>query len=85
VVLNCGYGQGYSVLEVIEMVKRVSGVDFETRLCPRRAGDPAALVAAASRIRETLGWTPRCDDLEQIVTQALAWERGLMAKMDTSG
>lgn len=85
VVLNCGYGQGYSVLEVIEMVKRVSGVDFETRLCPRRAGDPAALVAAASRIRETLGWTPHCDDLEQIVTQALAWERGLMAKMGASG
>ena len=48
------------------------------------AGDPAALVAAASKIRETLGWTPRCDDLEQIVTQALNWERGLMAKTNVS-
>jgi UDP-glucose 4-epimerase len=78
VVLNCGYGTGYSVLEVIEMVKRVSGVDFEARICGRRAGDPAALVASAGRIRETLGWTPRCDDLEQIVVQALDWERRLM-------
>jgi UDP-glucose 4-epimerase len=77
-VLNCGYGRGYSVLEVIETVKRVSGVDFEARLCGRRPGDPAALVAQAGRIRETLGWTPRCDDLEQIVTQALAWERRLL-------
>ncbi len=77
-VLNCGYGRGYSVLEVIEVVKRVSGVDFETRLCPRRAGDPAALVAAADRIRTRLGWTPRCDDLEQIVTQALRWEERLL-------
>lgn len=79
VVLNCGYGTGYSVLEVIETVKRVSGVDFEARICGRRAGDPAALVASAGRIRETLGWKPRCDDLEQIVVQALAWERRLMA------
>jgi UDP-glucose 4-epimerase len=78
VVLNCGYGTGYSVLEVIETVKRVSGVDFEARICGRRAGDPAALVASAGRIREMLGWKPRCDDLEQIVVQALDWERRLM-------
>jgi UDP-glucose 4-epimerase len=78
VVLNCGYGTGYSVLEVIETVKRVSGVDFEARICGRRAGDPAALVASAGRIREMLGWKPRCDDLEQIVVQALEWERRLM-------
>jgi UDP-glucose 4-epimerase len=77
-VLNCGYGTGYSVLEVIDMVKRVSGVDFETRICGRRAGDPAALVASAGRIRETLGWKPGCDDLEHIVVQALEWERRLM-------
>jgi UDP-glucose 4-epimerase len=78
-VLNCGYGTGYSVLEVVETVKRVSGVDFEARLCGRRAGDPAALVANADRIRDRLGWRPKCDDLEQIVVQALDWERRLMA------
>ncbi|TVR11322.1 MAG: UDP-glucose 4-epimerase GalE [Salinarimonadaceae bacterium] len=75
--LNCGYGRGYSVLEVIETVKRVSGVDFETRLTGRRAGDPAALIARADAIRERLGWRPACDDLEAIVRQALAWERRL--------
>jgi UDP-glucose 4-epimerase len=77
--LNCGYGQGYSVLEVIDVVKRVSGVDFEVRLSPRRAGDPAALIAQADRVREVLGWQPRYQNLEIIVEQALAWERGLGA------
>jgi UDP-glucose 4-epimerase len=75
--LNCGYGQGYSVLEVIDVVKRVSGVDFPVRVSPRRAGDPAALVAAADRVREVLGWQPRYQNLEIIVEQALAWERRL--------
>ncbi len=75
--LNCGYGQGYSVLEVIDVVKRVSGVDFEVRLCPRRPGDPAALIAGADRVRELLGWQPRYQNLELIVEQALAWERSL--------
>jgi UDP-glucose 4-epimerase len=74
-ILNCGYGRGFSVLEVIDVVKRVSGVDFEVRLSPRRAGDPAALIAQADRIRETLGWQPRYNQLETIVDQALAWER----------
>jgi UDP-glucose 4-epimerase len=73
-VLNCGYGLGYSVLEVIEVVKRVSGKDFDVRLCPRRPGDPARIIAGADRIRERLGWTPRYDNLDTIVTQALAWE-----------
>jgi UDP-glucose 4-epimerase len=72
--LNCGYGRGYSVLEVIEVVKRISGRDFEVRLCPRRAGDPARIVAEAGLIRERLGWTPEHDDLDAIVAQALAWE-----------
>lgn len=75
--LNCGYGRGYSVLEVIDTVRRVSGVDFEVRLAGRRPGDPAALVARADAIREKLGWRPANDDLEAIVRQALAWERGL--------
>lgn len=73
-VMNCGYGRGYSVLEVVEVVKRVSGKDFSVRICPRRPGDPARIVAGAERIRERLGWVPRYDDLETIVTQALAWE-----------
>ncbi|MCJ2074712.1 UDP-glucose 4-epimerase GalE [Methylobacterium sp. E-016] len=75
--LNCGYGNGYSVLEVIETVKRVSGRDFPVRLSPRRPGDPARIVAEASRIREQLGWRPKHDDLDAIVRQALDWEDAL--------
>jgi UDP-glucose 4-epimerase len=75
--LNCGYGRGYSVLEVIEVVKRVSGQDFAVRLSPRRPGDPAQIVARADRIRSELGWTPKYDDLDGIVRQALAWEDAL--------
>ena len=76
-VLNCGYGHGHSVHEVVDVVKSVSGVDFETRLSPRRPGDPAALVAGADRIRAKLGWTPQHDDLREIVSQAYTWERKL--------
>jgi UDP-glucose 4-epimerase len=76
--LNCGYGSGFSVLEVVEMVKRVSERDFEVRLAPRRPGDPAAIIAKAGRIRAELGWIPRHDDLREIVSQALAWERKLI-------
>jgi UDP-glucose 4-epimerase len=75
--LNCGYGRGFSVLEVIDVVKRVSRVDFPVELAPRRAGDPAALIAQADRIRESLGWQPRFNQLETIVEQALEWERRL--------
>ena len=73
-IFNCGYTKGYSVHEVIAAVKRVSGVDFEVNLAPRRPGDPAAIVAASEKIRATLGWTPEHDDLDRIVAQALAWE-----------
>jgi UDP-glucose 4-epimerase len=76
-VLNCGYGRGYSVFEVIDTVKRVSGVDFPVQISGRRAGDPAAIVAQATRIRSELGWTPKLDDLPTIVEHALAWERRL--------
>jgi UDP-glucose 4-epimerase len=62
---------------VIETVKRVSGVDFEVEFAARRAGDPAHLVAACERIHSILGWQPRFNDLETIVTHALAWERRL--------
>ena len=74
---NCGYGHGYSVLEVIETVKRVSGVDFRVDIGERRAGDPAQIIAASDRARATLGWRPRFDDLRTIVGHALAWERKL--------
>lgn len=78
--LNCGYGQGYSVLEVIEVVRRVSGKDFEVRLSPRRPGDPARIVAKADRIRNELGWQPKHDDLDGIVRQALDWEDALVKR-----
>ena len=73
-VLNCGYGRGYSVLEVLDAVKRASDVDFPVHLGPRRAGDPPALTANATRIRQILDWHPRHDNLDQIVRHALAWE-----------
>jgi UDP-glucose 4-epimerase len=79
--LNCGYGRGFSVLEVIETVKRVAGVDFKVEAAPRRAGDPAQIVAACDRIRSTLGWQPRFNDLQTIVAHALAWERKLSARI----
>jgi UDP-glucose 4-epimerase len=75
--LNCGYGNGVSVREVVDTIRKVSGTDFEVRMSPRRPGDPAAVVANPGQIRERLGWRPRHDDLETIIRQALAWERGL--------
>lgn len=79
--LNCGYGRGYSVRELITMVESVAGHEIAKREAPRRAGDPPSLVAQARRIRETLGWQPRHDDLRNIVSTALAWERKLAAGM----
>jgi len=75
--LNCGYGRGFSVLEVIDTVKRVSGVDFRVDRVGRRPGDPASIVAQSDRARELLGWQPQFDDLATIVTHAFAWERKL--------
>ncbi|MEI2736645.1 MAG: UDP-glucose 4-epimerase GalE [Rhodoblastus sp.] len=76
-VCNVGYQRGYSVLEVIDIVKKVSGVDFPVKIVGRRPGDPAAIVASNERIRTKLGWTPQHDNLEEIVRQALDWERRL--------
>jgi UDP-glucose 4-epimerase len=76
-VCNCGYGHGATVKEVIEVVKKVAGVDFTVETGPRRAGDPAVIVARAERAREVLGWKPKRDNLEEIVAQALDWERRL--------
>jgi UDP-glucose 4-epimerase len=78
--LNCGYGRGFSVLEVIETVKRVSGIDFRVNLAGRRAGDPAHIVAACDRVRSTLKWEPQFDDLQTIVAHALTWERKLATR-----
>jgi UDP-glucose 4-epimerase len=78
--LNCGYGRGFSVLEVIDTVKRVSGSDFKVEMAPPREGDAARVVADPTRARATLGWQPRYDDLSTIVTHALAWERQLMQR-----
>ena len=74
-VLNCGYGHGFSVREVIETVRKVSGIPFEAREGPRRPGDPPALVADNARMREALGWSPRHDDLDFIVRTALNWQQ----------
>ena len=71
-IFNCGYGRGFSVLEVIDAVKRASGRDFEVRLSPRRPGDPARVVAATERIRHALAWMPEHDNLDTIVRHALA-------------
>ncbi|MCH8489189.1 MAG: UDP-glucose 4-epimerase GalE [Oceanicaulis sp.] len=85
VTLNCGYGRGASVREVIDTVKAVSGVDFEVRETGRRPGDPAAIVAGAERLKAELGWTPRHDDLKQIVASAWAWEQALRARGEQRG
>jgi UDP-glucose 4-epimerase len=77
--LNCGYGRGYSVRELLSMVETVAGHPIAKREAPRRAGDPPSLVARASRIRSLLGWQPRHDNLKDIVETALAWERKLAA------
>jgi UDP-glucose 4-epimerase len=74
VTLNCGYGHGFSVREVIDTVKRVAGVDFKVKSSGRRPGDPAAIIADAGRIRALLSWAPQFDDLETIVEHALKWE-----------
>ncbi|QGM96669.1 UDP-glucose 4-epimerase GalE [Methylocystis parvus] len=80
-VANCGYARGFSVLEVIEAVKRISGVDFKVEYVPRRPGDPAAIVASNERARNILGWKPQHDNLDEIVRQALDWEKRLGEKV----
>ena len=77
---NCGYGHGHSVLEVIDAVRRASSRDFPVEVAGRRAGDPVSLVADVTRIHATLDWRPQFDNLDTIVTHALAWERQLLGK-----
>lgn len=76
--LNCGYGRGYSVLETIEAVRRVSGRNFAIQYAPRRPGDIMTMIADTSLIRATLDWTPQFEDLDTIVAHALAWEAKLV-------
>ena len=79
-IMNCGYGRGFSVLEVLDSVDRLAGGAITRRMEPRRAGDPDALIADNRRILATTPWRPRLADLDTIVAHALAWERGLAAR-----
>jgi UDP-glucose 4-epimerase len=79
IALNCGYGHGHSVREVIGAIREVTGVDFPVREVGRRPGDPPVLVACTSEIRRVLGWAPRYDDLDYIIKTAWDWERRLAA------
>jgi UDP-glucose 4-epimerase len=79
-IFNCGYGKGYSVLEVIKAVEKAVGKSFDVRMAERRPGDPAAIVAGADRVRSVLGWEPKHNDLDFIVSSALAWEDKLSKK-----
>jgi len=78
--LNCAYGQGYSVRQVVETVRAVSGVNFRADEGPRRAGDPDSITATGEKVRRLLGWVPQHDDLNEIVETAFAWERHLMTR-----
>jgi len=79
-VVNCGYGRGFSVLEVLDAVDRATNLSIDRRMAPRRAGDPDALVADNGAIKETLPWEPQYADLDTIVAHALAWERHLATR-----
>lgn len=76
-IFNCGYGTGFSVKEVVEKIKNVTGVDFAAKEVGRRPGDPPALVADSSKIKKELGWKPRFDDLDYIIKTAWEWEKKL--------
>jgi UDP-glucose 4-epimerase len=79
-IFNCGYGKGFSVLEVIKAVERVHGMALPVVYGPRRAGDPAGIVAGADKARDILGWRPKHDDLDFIVDSALRWEQHLLRR-----
>ncbi|CAB1274776.1 UDP-glucose 4-epimerase GalE [Candidatus Nitrosacidococcus tergens] len=80
IILNCGYGHGYSVREVLDSVQRVYGKPIKIIESPRRPGDPPQLIAIADKIRDTLKWVPQCDNLDFIVKTSLDWERKLLLK-----
>jgi len=76
-VFNCGYRHGYSVREVVDMVRKVTGIDFEAKETGRRPGDPPALIADNSKIKKVLNWYPKYDNLEYIIRTAWEWEKKL--------
>lgn len=78
--LNCGYGQGFSVRQVLDVMQKLADAPITVKSAPRREGDAARLVADSKKIRDVLGWRPKHDDLEEIISSALEWERGLVAK-----
>src|SRR5690606_20688833 len=75
-VFNCGYGHGYSVNEVVRVVKEVSGVDYPVEVVGRRPGDPASLISKVDKIHQYLDWKPKYDDLNFIIKTAYDWEKG---------
>ena len=79
-VMNCGYGSGYSVREVVETAKRVTGVDFPVEETGRRAGDPPALVADSTKLMQATGWKPKFNNLEYIIKTAWEWEKKLRSR-----
>ena len=79
--MNCGYGHGYSVRQVLDAVQRVSGVTLNIVEEPRRAGDPPALVAAVDKIHQVLDWQPQYDELDVIVKTSLEWEKKLLGRV----
>jgi len=79
-IFNCGYGHGYSVLEVVNAMKEVSGVDFKVEFVGRRDGDPVLLIADNSKIKEKMQWQPQYDDLKFICYTALEWEKRLCCR-----
>ncbi len=81
-VMNCGYGHGFSVLDVINVAKKVTGVDFPVELAGRRPGDPPELVADSSRLKSLTGWAPLYDDLSFIIDTAWKWEQKIAARQD---
>lgn len=79
-ILNCGYGQGYSVRQVLNKLQEVTGIDLNVIESPRRIGDPAQVISNGDRIRQVLGWQPKYNDLETMLTSAFAWEQKKLAK-----
>jgi UDP-glucose 4-epimerase len=79
-IFNCGYGRGYSVLDIVSAAKRVSGIDFKVESAGRRPGDPEKLVADSSLLRSELGWVPRYHDLDEIIETAWNWEKKLACR-----
>ena len=81
-ILNCGYGSGYSVKEVLAKIKDISGVDFSIIETPRREGDPACVVASGDKIREVIGWKPQHNSLDKVVSSALDWEKKKLNQLE---